>query len=188
MRVSQQEMEKSHRRILHGAARLVRERGIENTSVNDVMGDAGMKNGGFYRHFESKEALIDASLQAAFDQVIEYVEAHLNKHGPEGLLAGYRSYYLSPGHVEHPGTGCPVAALAGDVGRGPDSLKASFGAGLKRMVETLSKAMPGSAREKKERAMREFASLVGAVVIARASDPETARAVLAACRRVPKEG
>jgi len=66
MRVSREEMEKSHARIVAGAARLLRERGIENTSVADVMNDAGLTHGGFYRHFKTKDDLLIAALDKAF--------------------------------------------------------------------------------------------------------------------------
>ena len=57
-RVSAAEKQKSHERILDAAARLIRERGIEATSVADVMKAAGLTHGGFYKHFPSKRALV----------------------------------------------------------------------------------------------------------------------------------
>jgi TetR/AcrR family transcriptional repressor of nem operon len=51
-----------------------------------------------------------------------------------------------------------------------------------RAVALLAEAQDGTQTQKRAAAMRELAMLVGAVVIARASDPETARAMLAACR------
>ncbi len=182
MRVSKTEMAKSHEKILHGASRLLRERGIENTSVNDVMAEAGMKNGGFYRHFENKEELVSHALESAFQEMLKFVDSQFEALDPVDALAGYRSYYLSPGHVDQAGTGCPVAALSGDVARAPDEVKVSFGAGVQAMVAALAKELPGTPLERRKRAMREFASLVGAVMIARACDPQTRRAVLSACR------
>jgi TetR/AcrR family transcriptional repressor of nem operon len=181
MRVSQAEMDKSHAKILAGAARLLRERGIENTSVADVMGEAGMKNGGFYRHFDSKEALVDAAIRAAFSQMVGFVEGRMAEISPAEVASRYREYYLSAAHVAGPGNGCPVAALSGDVARAPDDLKASFGEGVNQMVNTLAKGMPGEGPEQRQRAIREFAMMAGAVAIARACDPETALAVLSAC-------
>lgn len=182
MRVSKREMAKSHERIVHGASRLLRERGIQITSVSDVMAKAGMKNGGFYRHFESKDALVNEALESAFQQVLKLVDTQFEALEPAEALAGYRSFYLSSSHVEHAASGCPVAALSGDVARAPDEVKASFSAGVNAMVAALAKGLPGSDSERRKLAMREFASLVGAVVIARACDPETKRAVLSACR------
>lgn len=185
MRVSKEEMAKSHQRIVEGAARLFRERGIEGASVSDVMTQAGLTQGGFYRHFETKEALVDASLQAAFDQSTAYLEAFLEKHPPSAALTSHRAHYLSDGHVTHAGIGCPVVALGSEISRGMGQLKKSFGAGVQRMITLLAKAVPGSPKDKRANAAREFAMLVGAVVIARASDPETAQEVLAACRATP---
>ena len=79
--------------------------------------------------------------------------------------------------------GCPVAALGGEVARGLGAFKTAFGAGVNRMLTLLGRGQRGTAHERRERAAREFAMMVGAVVIARASDPQTARAVLAACRK-----
>ena len=61
MRMSQEEKEKSHERIIVSAARLLRERGVEGASVNDVMSDAGLTHGGFYKHFDTKDALLASS-------------------------------------------------------------------------------------------------------------------------------
>jgi TetR/AcrR family transcriptional repressor of nem operon len=182
MRVSKEEMGKSHQRIVEGAARLFRERGVEGASVADVMSEAGLTQGGFYRHFETKEALVDAALQIAFEQSALPLESRLERQEPKAAIAGYRAHYLSDGHVRQAGIGCPVVALGADVARGLGELKRSFGAGVKRMIASLAKGMAGSQQEKEARATREFAMLVGAVVIARASDPETAVEVLAACR------
>lgn len=178
MRVSQAEKDRSHMRIVEGAARLVRERGIESTSVSDVMTDAGMTNGGFYKHFESKDALVAAALREAFDEMVALMESRL---GSEDALAEYEGFYLSEGHVASPGMGCPVAALSGDVARAPAALKAEFGAGVRRTISTIAASLPGSDQDKKiAEATRKLAMMAGAVVIARASDPGTARAVLGA--------
>jgi TetR/AcrR family transcriptional repressor of nem operon len=182
MRVSRDEMDKSHQRIVEGASRLLRERGIESTSVADVMGDAGLTNGGFYRHFKTKEALVAAALQRAFEQGKAALEARFEKYEPNEAVADYRAHYLTKGHVDRPGIGCPLAALAGDVARGSDALKIAFGAGVNRLVGMLSRGFSGSARDRQVKATRELAMLVGAVSLARASDPETARTILAACR------
>jgi len=181
MRVSQEEKERSHERIVASAARLVRERGIGSTSVADVMGEAGLTHGGFYRHFDTKDALLEAALQSAFDQMASGLEAQLGRDGPEAA-ASYQAHYLSQGHMDRPGIGCPMAALGGEVARGPDALKAVFGAGVNRMIAKLAECMQGSDQEKQANAMRELAMLAGAIVIARASDPDTARIVLSACR------
>lgn len=176
----------SHQRIIESAARLLRERGIESASVADVMQDAGLTHGGFYRHFKTKEALVAAGIVAAFNQMTTALEKRFDKFEPEAAVEDYRTDYLSRIHVEKPGIGCPIAALAGDVARASEAHKLAFGAGVSRIVAMFAKGLRGSAQARRASALRQLSMLVGAVMIARASDPETARAVLAACRQAQK--
>ncbi len=185
MRVSQQEKDRSRQRIVENAARLGRERGIERTGVADIMTQAGLTHGGFYRHFDTKDGVIQSALQAAFDQVMSELKSHTENQRPEQALAGFRAFYLSKAHVDHPGLGCPMAALAGEVARGPDALKTAFGAGVAAMAEKLGQSMPGKQQARRAAALRELAMLAGALAIARASDEATGRAVLEACRQAP---
>jgi len=182
MRVSQKEKEKTHERIVEAAARLVRERGIEAISVADLMSAVGLTHGGFYRHFPNREALIAAAIEAAFGKMGSGLEARFENGTPEAALAAYRRDYLSDWHASSPGMGCPVAALATDVSRGPDVFKEAFGKGVRRATEAIAKGMDGPREEREAAAVRELAMLVGAVAIARACDAETAQTVLNACR------
>lgn len=178
MRASQEDKDKSHARIVASASRLLRERGLGGASVGDIMKAAGMTHGGFYKHFESKEALVEAAMETAFNKFLKVLETG----EPEQAVASYRALYLSDDHKNHPGFGCPIASVGPEIARMPARLKEVFGASVKRAVTALARVMkgPGSARE--AAAFREFSMLVGAIVIARASDDETARSVLEACR------
>jgi TetR/AcrR family transcriptional repressor of nem operon len=183
MRVSQEEKARTHERIVASAARLVRQHGMEATSVNDVMREAKLTHGGFYRHFSGKDDLLGAALDRSFADIFGIVDRELDSgRDLAEVMAEYRKFYLSDDHAAMPGTGCPVAAVGGDVARGSAELKQRFGAGVNRIVERLSGVMKGSAHERKVRAMRQFAMMAGAIMIARASDPDTAKSVLAACR------
>ena len=197
MRVSREEKARSHARIVAAAARLVRERGIENAGVADVMREAGLTHGGFYRHFDDKDALVAAALELAFDEILARLGAPPADDAPangaaanDAAQAGadFRAFYLSEGHLERPGLGCPVAALGGEVARGPAALRTAFGAGVRRMIAALARGTPGTTPDARARASRELAMLVGALMIARASDPVTAREVLAACRADDEPG
>jgi TetR/AcrR family transcriptional repressor of nem operon len=117
-------------------------------------------------------------MDAAF---AEFTDA-LERGDPQQAVAAYRARYLSDGHKNHPGIGCPIAAVGQEVGRTPDGLKSAFGAGVRRTVAAYARAIKGSAQAKEAAAFRELSMLVGAIVIARASDPKTARDVLAACK------
>jgi TetR/AcrR family transcriptional repressor of nem operon len=178
MRMSQEEKEKSRQRIVANASRRFRERGIEGTSLADVMKDAGMTHGGFYKHFETKDALLETALAATFDGIV----AQLETGDPKAAFEAYRDLYRSELHRSHPGMGCPVATLGSEVGRHAEGTKSRFGQGVRRVVERIARVMRGSPPARQAAAYREFAMMVGAIVIARASDPTTAREVLDAAR------
>jgi TetR/AcrR family transcriptional repressor of nem operon len=182
MRVTQQDMNEGHRRIVEGASRLLRERGVRDTSVADAMSEAGMTHGGFYRHFQTKDDLVIEALRQAFDEFVQPLEQRQQFEAPQAVAAEYRALYLSEQHVENPRQGCPMPALGSDMARAKDTVKSEFSAGVQRLMAALARTKEGSAEERAGAAAREMAMLVGAVLIARASDAPTARAVLQACR------
>ncbi len=182
MRVSQEEKERTHGKIVASAARLLRERGVDNTSVADVMTDAGLTHGGFYRHFETKDDMVSAAIDSAFDQVLAMLADSRESGSEEPSIDAFAAVYLSDGHVTHPGVGCPVAALSTDVARAPQSVRQRFSSGVKRLVQALAAIGKGGAAQRRIRAYRQLAMMAGAVMIARSSDDETAAEVLRACR------
>lgn len=181
MRVSQAEKEKSRERIIAGAARLLRERGMDGASVGDVMSDAGLTHGGFYRHFETKDAMVAAALDQAFDQFISTLSGDGAAPDPKAAIGDFIKTYLSEGHVAHPGQGCPIPTLAADVGRSSPQVQARFSAGVGRMVSAIAQAMPGDESARRSAAWRQLAMMAGAVMMARATDEPTAREILTAC-------
>ncbi|ACA17407.1 transcriptional regulator, TetR family [Methylobacterium sp. 4-46] len=184
MRVSKEAAAASRVRIVEAASRLLRERGIEATSIADVMEAAGMTHGGFYKHFRSKDDLVAAALGAAFAGHADRFDRRRAREGAAAALAAYLAEYLSADHVAHPGVGCPVAALGIDAGRGSAEVAAALARGVEDIVARVAAAEPdgrGPARARAA-AIRRLAAMVGAVVVARGVGPGPLRdEVLAAC-------
>lgn len=181
MRVSQQEKDRSHQRILDSAARLIREHGVDGAGVAEVMKDAGLTAGGFYRHFASKEDLVAAAVGAAFAQSLDRI-APVDEHEQAGdAVADYERFYLSAVHVENRGYGCPIPALGGEAGRSP-ALRAPMSAGVEATIERIAAGLSGSTGERRAAAAARVAMMAGAVMIARASDPATGQFVLDSVR------
>jgi len=181
MRVSQAEKEKSHQRILDSAARLIRERGVDGAGVAEVMKDAGMTAGGFYRHFSSKDELVGAALEAAFTQSLDrLVEADDPGQAAEAV-ADFERFYLSATHVDNPGYGCPIAALAGELKSSPP-LKTPMTAGIEATIDRLAAGLTGSPAERRSQAATHIAMMAGAVMIARSSEPAVGQFVIDAVR------
>jgi TetR/AcrR family transcriptional regulator, transcriptional repressor for nem operon len=171
MRASREVAAASKARIVSEASKMLRERGVEATSVADVMHAAGMTHGGFYKHFAARRA---------FDDVAERFDRREKRDGVELAIAAYRRDYLTQTHVEEPGRGCPLASLAADAGR-TEALAPAFADGVEKLVQRFSRSADeaGGARAQ---SLRDLTMLVGAVVVARAVGAGPLRdEILAAC-------
>ena len=181
MRQSREAKAESHRTIVAKAAEMFRERGVEGTSVADVMGAARMTHGGFYKHFDSKEDLLAAAITAGFDGILERFDTEGGN--AKDAVEAFVSMYLSRGHVEQPGAGCPIAALGAETSRLDGVASEATAEGIVRLVDKLAILLPGPKASARERALHLLATLVGAVVIARAAgETPVGRQVLEACR------
>ncbi|MFE2878503.1 TetR/AcrR family transcriptional regulator [Streptomyces roseus] len=119
-RVSQAQAQENRRRVVEMASHLFREQGT-SVSVADLMKAAGLTHGGFYKQFDSKEALIDEAVSHAFGELAERRATTLEDSDGERSAAqrALIDSYLSPRHRDSPATGCPAAGLATDMARDP---------------------------------------------------------------------
>ena len=116
MNARDQQKERSHESILDSAARLVRERGISGARVAEVMKGASLTVGGFYAHFPSKDALVDAALQRTSATLRERLFARLEEKPAQDRAEVILKRYLSPAHRDDATLGCPLPAVVGEVG------------------------------------------------------------------------
>jgi TetR/AcrR family transcriptional regulator, transcriptional repressor for nem operon len=164
--VSQEQARLNRQRVVETAARMLRERGLQGAGVADIMKAAGLTHGGFYKQFESKDALA----AEAFDWALQ-------QNGYDGLRA-LVAMYLDERHVGDPGEGCPIAALANDVTREAQgsAVRAHFTRGVRRMAELMAGLLPTGAAERRRReALAALSTMVGAVILARAVDDRALR-------------
>ena len=110
VRITEIQAQKNRQRVVAKASRLFREGGFDGISVNDLMKAAGFTHGGFYNHFESKDALAGEALDYAFRQM-DGVRERIP------TLDEFVTSYLSEEARNAPGSTCPAAALAGEVAR-----------------------------------------------------------------------
>ncbi|AVS98086.1 TetR family transcriptional regulator [Paracidovorax avenae] len=177
MKVSKAQAAANRRSILEAASRLYRERGLDGVGVADITRDAGLTHGGLYRHFDSKDALVREACALAFEWSMAEVRGSTDiGQGPQPPgLADRVAAYLSPGHRDHPGQGCPVSALAVDAARAGGDLSEVFAQGIERyiarfaqVVEGLEPSAPPSPAGRAH-AMQMLATMVGGLVLARAT-------------------
>jgi TetR/AcrR family transcriptional repressor of nem operon len=170
---SKEDKRATHARIVRVAARRFRERGLEGIGVADVMKEAGVTVGGFYRHFESRDELVVEALATAFKDLDVWEE---HTQGLPQLLQNY----LTEAHRDAPGTGCAMGALLGDMTRGSKSARAVYTARVKRSLAFSSAFLPSSPpSDKRGRALLILSALLGAINLSRAvSDPTLSREIL----------
>jgi TetR/AcrR family transcriptional repressor of nem operon len=187
MRRSREDALETRRRIVGTAAKLFRARGISRVSVADVVGALGLTEGAFYRHFESKDMLVAEAIEAASIESAARQEATAPGEAVAARRAALVGAYLSKQHKDHPGGGCPVAALAAEMAHESLSSKKAFTRALDRLLCSLEGVVPGASKEDRQRRLRAAVGLVGALVLARAtSDERLAAELLAAVRESPE--
>jgi len=179
MRMSRQAKAEGHDLIVQTGARLIRECGIEGTSVSDVMTAAGRTHGGFYRHFPTKTALVEACLDAAFDQMLAIIADPPSPDGRTGFEA-FARFYLSDDHLRNPGLGCPAATLGAEIGRGVEPLRVAFARGMDRMIAAIADRLDEEVEDRSAEAAWRLSLLIGAVTTARAMDDDPSQAIRAA--------
>jgi TetR/AcrR family transcriptional regulator, transcriptional repressor for nem operon len=163
---SQADKAASHERIVKTASRRMRRDGIDSVSVAELMNEAGLTHGGFYRHFDSRDDLMGEAIDTALAQGSERIQAAAKLGGPEGLAAIIDGY-LSRLHRDKPETGCAVAAFPTDVARTNARVRTAYARQVRSYVELLTELIPG---RDSDQAQLILAALVGALVLARAVD------------------
>jgi TetR/AcrR family transcriptional regulator, transcriptional repressor for nem operon len=174
MRYSLAHKAQNHEKILSVAARAFRERGGDSSGIGTVMKKVGLKKGGFYRHFKSKDDLFVEAVARALDETAtEMVE--VAKSAPEGrALRAIIERYLSVPHANSLGTGCVLSTLGPELARKPAAVRRRIEALLEAYRERLLPFVPGLTREEKLAKIRLlFSSMAGVLMMARViSTPE----------------
>ncbi|MGY2895617.1 TetR/AcrR family transcriptional regulator [Deinococcus sp. UYEF24] len=162
-RVSNAQAAQNRERTVQAAARLFRERGVDRVSVQDVMAAVGLTHGGFYRQFESKEALLTEATRYAYTSMVADMSAGETLVGNhDEAQRTYIRTYLSASHRDHPGSGCPTSGLVQDVARsGNAETQGILAEGVTEMAAWLdSEGQDGLVRA---------CTMIGALLVARAS-------------------
>lgn len=174
MRYGPEHKERTHRRIVEGASRQFRAEGVSGPGVVRVMKASGLTQGGFYRHFRSREDLVVEALAEGFQTVgARLVENAAAEPAGQGWKLIVRRY-LSLEHCQHSETGCPMAALAPEIARSGTAVKKRLAASIHAYRDQLTRLMPGtSPKDKKRNFELIFSAMIGAVAMARTfTDPQ----------------
>src|ERR1700679_672106 len=104
MNRKQDQRERTHDEILAAAGRLFRRDGVEPTGIGQIMDTIGLTVGGFYNHFESKDALFREVVDTTVSKTVE-VEAPAEPER-EHYARDVAARYLTTEHRDNPAGGC----------------------------------------------------------------------------------
>jgi TetR/AcrR family transcriptional regulator, transcriptional repressor for nem operon len=170
---------KTHKRIISIASKRFREKGLARVGIAELMKEAGLTVGGFYKHFDSRDDLVAEAVSSAFGGWKCRVDA-AKAGGPSVSLAKLIDDYLDEAHRDNPGTGCAFSALAPEIARSDKQTRALTSEQVRNDIQLIAGLLPGKDKSRaRSRAILTFSALVGAMSLARAvSDEGLSREIL----------
>jgi len=168
---SRTDKDESHDRIVRVAAAKFRETGVDGIGVANLVKDAGLTHGGFYRHFVSRDDLVAEAIARALREGGQAMSDVAD--GKQSPLAAVVDAYLSTAHRNGLATRCAVATLASDVARSNDRARSAYTSQVDANRKLFSRLMTGDRfKSRRTKAIAALSSLVGAVLLARAVTDE----------------
>jgi TetR/AcrR family transcriptional regulator, transcriptional repressor for nem operon len=170
---------KTHKRIISIASKRFREKGLARVGIAELMKEAGLTVGGFYKHFDSRDDLVAEAVSSAFGGWKRRVDA-AKAGGPSVSLAKLIDDYLDEAHRDNPGKGCAFSALAPEIARSDKQTRALTSEQVRNDIQLIAGLLPGKDKSRaRSRAILTFSALVGAMSLARAvSDEGLSREIL----------
>jgi TetR/AcrR family transcriptional repressor of nem operon len=165
---SQQDKAASHDRVVRIAAARFREAGLGGPGVADLMQEAGLTHGGFYRHFGSRDDLVAEAVEHMRTQF----EGRMTAVAENGLTR-LIDEYLTENHRDAPATGCAVVAVGGDMARSNQRARAAYTHQVELYLELIGELVEEhSDSAARQRAIVTLSAMVGSMLIARAVNKE----------------
>ena len=142
MRYSKEHKQETHARIVRKASVRMRAKGAHGIGVADLMKEAGLTHGGFYAHFNSREALVIEAFNYAMDRSTDRWRKLAEQSPPEKRFAAIVDSYLTTLHRDDPGHGCAVPTLGPEIARESAKTRKAFAARLDEMIGMMADQVP----------------------------------------------
>jgi TetR/AcrR family transcriptional repressor of nem operon len=184
MRYSKEHKQETHARIVKKASVRLREKGAHGIGVADLMKEAGLTHGGFYAHFDSREALVIEAFAYAMDRSTERWRKIAEQTPPDKRLATIVDSYLTPVHRDDPGHGCAVPTLGAEIARESPKTRKAFSAKLEAMIDMMADQVLDVPRKvARKQAISALTTMMGTLVLSRiAGNGEFSDEILSAGR------
>jgi TetR/AcrR family transcriptional repressor of nem operon len=180
MKKSKAETAETRRRIVKAAAAEFRRNGIHATGLADLMAAAGLTQGGFYRHFRSKDHLVAETCAVGLEGIVAVTDAAADDADGRGGFEAIVERYLSPDHCGDQAGCCLLVALGSELAHGDEEARAVASEGFQRLAEVIAKQFPHmTAETARARAIFALSAMIGAATMARmVPDPDLSAEIL----------
>lgn len=167
MRKSRAETAESRARILSNASRLFLTEGIAAVGTREIMSASGMAQGGFYRHFDSKEQLLEEAYHEVLANLFAMFEERTAGMSSHDALKTIITLYLSQSPALSDVDLCPLAMLGSELRRTSNDVRSIAVLGYERFVRLLETHLTKMNKpEPRSLANSISSTLVGAVTVA----------------------
>jgi TetR/AcrR family transcriptional repressor of nem operon len=180
VRKSKAEAAETRRQIIDIAAQEFRLNGIHATGVATLMSKAGLTNGGFYKHFESKDQLVAEACSTGMATVVDAFKAVAVEHSGKESFKAIVERYVSMVHRDNAIGGCPLAGMGSELARADEHTRAAASQGFNDLIDIIATHIGGRSQDAaRSEAVFAFAAMIGAVTMSRIIvDPDTSASVL----------
>ena len=184
MRKSKADTAETRQRIIKAAAAEFRRNGIHATGIAEVMAAAGLTQGGFYRHFASKDQLVAEACAEAMSVAVSSTQGvpadAIGKTALQAIVANF----LSIEHRDSPLQCCPLVGLGIELARADGDTRTAASDGFVDLVDLIASKFRGVAPvAARKRALFMLSAMVGAVTMSRVvEDAALSAAILEATK------
>lgn len=183
VRKSADEKAQTNQRILHQSSEVFRREGI-HVGIADMMKRLGLTQGGFYRHFKTKDEFVLKSAIHGVETFARKLEDIAKRSHHQPSINSLIETYLSEDHLRHPDQWCVIATLAPDLSRLSHITRQELDMALLSYMQRLAPFMPGATTEERQQTFLVlFSGMAGAISMIRlVSEPSMQQQMLGAFR------
>ena len=183
MRYPPDQKARAREALLHAGARSLKTSGFNGIGVDGLAAAAGVTSGAFYSNFPSKEAMLEAVIDAGLGEpfladtdsttpaegrarlikfVEDYISADHSLDPAEGCVRFHQCFAVTCA-----GEGCVMPALSADVSRAQPQVKDAYQHKMTALVDRIAGLLDGDESDRQRRAWSIVALMVGSIVISR---------------------
>ena len=167
MRYSPDHKARAREALLRAGARSLKTCGFNGIGVDGLAAAAGVTSGAFYSNFPSKEAMLEAVIDAGVGEpFLSDTDSATFAEGRARLIS-FVQEYISADHSIDAAEGCVMPALSADVSRAQPPIKDAYQRKMTALVHRIAELLDGDASDRNRRAWSIVALMVGAIVISR---------------------